>query len=82
VQNTNPYVNQPVNVVYKLYVSPNTSVLQFAEKTSPKYNDFWSQIEVVDGQHMKVEQGTYNGKPYRYVVVRKDVYPLKANYRS
>lgn len=79
VQNTNPYVNQPVNVVYKLYVSPNSSVLQFAEKISPKYNDFWSQIEVVDGQHMKVEQGTYNGKPYRYVVVRKAVlYPQKA----
>ncbi|MFP5439167.1 MAG: BatD family protein [Bacteroidia bacterium] len=79
VQNTNPYVNQPVNVVYKLYVSHDSSVLQFGEKTSPKYNDFWSQIEVVDGQHMKVQEGTYKGKPYRYVVVRKAVlYPQKA----
>ena len=79
VANTSPYVNQPVNVVYKLYVSPNSSVLNFFEKESPKYNDFWSQIEVVDGKSMKVQQGTYKGQPYRYVVLRKAVlYPQKS----
>ena len=79
ISNPNPYVNQPVNVVYKLYVSPNSSVTNFFEKESPQYNDFWSQIEVVDGQHMKVEQGTYKGEPYRFVVLRKTVlYPQKS----
>jgi hypothetical protein len=79
VTNTNPYVNQPVNVVYKLYVSPSSSVTNFFEKDSPQYNDFWSQIEVVDGQHMKVQNGTYKGAPYRYVVLRKAVlYPQKS----
>lgn len=79
VQNTSPYVNQPVNVVYKLYVSPTTSVASFMEKESPKYNDFWSQIEVVDGRQMTVQNGTYNGKPSRYVVLRKAVlYPQKS----
>ena len=79
VQNTNIYVNQPVNVVYKLYVSPNSSVASFGEKESPKYNDFWSQIEPVDPQHMKVENATYNGQPYRMVVLRRAVlYPQKS----
>jgi len=78
VSNNNPYVNQPVNVVYKLYVSNTTSVSSFFEKESPKYNDFWSQIEVVDGKHMQVQQGTYKGQPYRYVMLRKAVlYPQK-----
>ena len=79
VQNTSPYVNQPVNVVYKLYVSNGTGVSSFMEKESPKYNDFWSQIEIVDGRKMTVQNGTYNGKPARYVVLRKAVlYPQKS----
>ncbi|MXN91405.1 protein BatD [Flavobacterium sp. Sd200] len=79
IANTNPYVNQPVNVVYKLYVSTKSSVTNFFEKESPQYNDFWSQIEAIDGQNMKVEQGTYKGEPYRYVVLRKTVlYPQKS----
>ena len=73
IANTSPYVNQPVNVVYKLYVSNNSSVTNFFEKESPQYNNFWSQNELVDGQHMKVEQGTYKGEPYRYVVLRRTV---------
>lgn len=79
VANTSPYVNQPVNVVYKLYVSQNASVSNFFEKKSPQYNDFWSQIEIVDGQHMKVQMGTYKGQSYRYVTLRKAVlYPQKS----
>ena len=79
VANTSPYVNQPVNVVYKLYVSHNASVTNFFEKESPQYNDFWSQIEIIDGQHMKVEMGTYKGQSYRYVTLRKAVlYPQKS----
>lgn len=79
ISNTNPYVNQPVNVVYKLYVSQNSLVSNFWETESPQYNDFWSQIEVVTSQNMKIEQGTYKGESYRYVVLRKTVlYPQKS----
>jgi hypothetical protein len=79
IANISPYVNQPVNVVYKLYVSPNSSVTNFFEKESPQYNDFWSQIEIVDGRTMRVEEGTYKGQPYRFVVLRKAVlYPQKS----
>jgi hypothetical protein len=79
VSNTNPYVNQPVNVVYKLYVSQNSSVASFVETVSPQYNDFWSQIEVVSPQDMKIEMGNYKGESYRYIVLRKTVlYPQKS----
>jgi hypothetical protein len=79
ISNTNPYVNQPVNVVYKLYVSQNSLVSTFWETSSPQYNDFWSQIEIVDPKEMKVELGTYKGESYRYVVLRSAVlYPQKS----
>lgn len=79
ISNTSPYVNQPVNVVYKLYVSQSSSVSNVAETSSPRYNDFWSQIEVVDPRDIKVEQGTYKGEPYRYITLRKTVlYPQKS----
>lgn len=77
VSNANPYVNEPVNVVYKLYVSHNSSIRSWQEVASPKYNDFWSQS--IDIKELKIEQGKYNGEDYRYVVLRKTVlYPQKS----
>ncbi|KOS06896.1 BatD protein [Flavobacterium akiainvivens] len=79
ISNTSPYVNQPVNVVYKLYVSENSSVANAAETSSPQYNDFWSQIEVVDPKDIKIENGTYKGEAYRYITMRRTVlYPQKS----
>ncbi|UOB19476.1 BatD family protein [Abyssalbus ytuae] len=81
VSNQNPYLNQAVSIIYKLYVSPNISVSDFKPLDNPKYNDFWSQdIEV---KRWKVENGTYNGKPYRYVILKKVVvYPQKTGKLS
>jgi hypothetical protein len=77
VPNISPYVNQPVNVVYKLYVSQNAAITDFFEKKSPQYSDFWSQIEVV--RQMKVQMGIYKGQSYRYITLRKAVlYPQKS----
>lgn len=79
VNKTNPYVNEPVTVVYKLYVSPSTSVTNFIETESPKFNDFWSQTDRVEPNKIKVERGTFNGQEYRYVVLQKTVlYPQKS----
>jgi hypothetical protein len=76
ISKTNPYLNEAITVVYKLYVSPNTGVSNWREIDNPKYNSFWSQN--IDMKGMKVENGTYNGKEYRYVVLRKTVlYPQK-----
>ena len=77
VSNSNPYLNEAITVVYKLYVSPNTGVSNWREKENPRFNDFWSQnIEV---KAYKPENGKYNGEDYRYVVLKKVVlYPQKS----
>lgn len=77
ISKTNPYINEPITVVYKLYVSNTASVRNWREMASPKYNDFWSQN--IDIKKLVVENGKYNGEDYRYVVLRKTVlYPQKA----
>ena len=76
VSKPNPYLNEAISVVYKLYVSPNTGVSNFREIDNPRYNDFWSQNIEIDG--LKAQNGTFNGEDYLYVVLRKVVlYPQK-----
>ena len=76
VSTTNPYLNEPVSVVYKLYVAENTGVRNWSELDSPRYNDFWSQNIDVKGQN--VREGKYKGEDYRYAVLKKTVlYPQK-----
>lgn len=72
-----PYINEDFTVVYKLYVSEQSSVSNWREIDSPKYSDFWSQS--VDEKQFKVYNGEYKGEPYRYVILRRTVlYPLKS----
>lgn len=76
ISKTNPYLNEAITIVYKLYVSPNTGVDNWREKDNPRYNDFWSQNINIKG--LKVQNGSYKGEDYRYVVLRKTVlYPQK-----
>jgi len=81
VSTTNPYLNEPVSVIYKLYVAENTGVRNWSELDSPRYNDFWSQnIEV---KRQNVKDGKYKGENYRYVVLKKTVlYPQKTGKLS
>lgn len=77
VSKGSPYLNEAVTVVYKLYVSPNISVTNYRPLDNPKYNNFWSQ-EIPVTKHT-AQNGTYQGKPYRYVVLKRMVlYPQKA----
>jgi len=77
ISKENPYLNEPITVVYKLYVSHAVSVRNWRETSSPKFNDFWSQnIEI---KNLVVENGKYKGEDYRYVVLKKTVlYPQKS----
>ncbi len=76
VSKATPYLNEAITVVYKLYVSPAIAVDNWNEIDSPRYNDFWSQNINTQGQ--KVQNGTYNGKDYRFLILRKAVlYPQK-----
>jgi len=43
ISKTNPYINEPITVVYKLYFDTNIGIRNSRELDKPKYNDFWSQ---------------------------------------
>ncbi len=77
ISKTNPYMNEPVSVVYKLFVSPSIVVSNFRPLDNPKYNNFWSQE--IPLSRYNIEEGVYQGKPYRYVVLKRVVlYPQKS----
>lgn len=77
VSKTNPYINEPITVVYKLYFSYNIGISNWRELNKPKYNNFWSQN--IDIKELVAEEGKYDGERYRYVVLRKTVlYPQKS----
>lgn len=77
VSKSNPYINEPITVVYKLYFSYNIGISNWRELDKPKYNNFWSQN--IDIKQLVAEEGTYNGEKFRYVVLRKTVlYPQKS----
>ena len=73
----NPYINEPVTVIYKLYFEPRSTVGNFRNFKAPKYEDFWSQY--IDMKQLTAERGKFNGKDYSMVVLRKVIlYPLES----
>lgn len=76
ISKTNPYLNEPITVVYKLYFN-NIGVTGFKELAKPKYNDFWNQnIEI---QRLTTEEGTHNGQRCYFVILKKTIlYPQKS----
>ncbi|HJY14169.1 MAG TPA: BatD family protein, partial [Flavobacterium sp.] len=76
ISKTNPYLNEPITVVYKLYFN-NIGVNGFKELAKPKYNDFWNQN--IDIKQLKIEEGTYQGQRCYFVVLKKTIlYPQKS----
>ncbi|MFA9188884.1 BatD family protein [Flavobacterium sp. FBOR7N2.3] len=76
ISKTNPYLNEPITVVYKLYFSYNIGIDRWQELNKPKYNDFWSQN--IDVKQF-LEEGMFKGEKFRYVVLKKTVlYPQKS----
>lgn len=77
ISKTNPYINEPITVVYKLYFSYNIGIRNSRELDKPKYNDFWSQN--IDIKQPVAEEGMFNGKRCAVVVLKKIVlYPQKS----
>ncbi|MBG6186664.1 BatD family protein [Flavobacterium sp. CAN_S2] len=76
VSKTNPYINEPITVVYKLYFG-NIGISNVGESSKPKYNDFWSQnIEI---KQPVAEEGIFKGQNFRFIVLKKVVlYPQKS----
>ncbi|TDS12794.1 oxygen tolerance protein BatD [Maribacter caenipelagi] len=77
ISKTNPYLNEAITVIYKLYVSPDIRVSNYQPLDNPTYNNFWSQDIKVNA--LSAQNGTYKGKPYRYVILKRVVlYPQKS----
>lgn len=78
VSKSNPFLNEAITIVYKLYVSNDVSITRsWQELDIPKFQDFWSQYIKEKGEQ-QIYETTYEGKPYRYVILRKAVlYPQK-----
>ena len=66
---TNPYVNEAVGLVYKLYIPRNYGVVNYNETGQPQYNGFWAQD--INKKISGPFEGEVNGKPYIYYVLRK-----------
>lgn len=76
ISDPNPYLNEAITVVYKLYVSQRVSVSNWRELDNPVYSDFWSQN--INIRQLNIQNGEYQGEPYRYVILRKTIlYPQK-----
>lgn len=72
VSDLSPYVGESISVVYKLYVDiKQVNVQNTRETSSPSFNGFWNQN--IDVKKWVAKNGTYGGKPHRYVIVRKTV---------
>jgi len=77
ISKTNPYLNEAVTVIYKLYFSSEISVSNVNEVEMPKYSDFWSHLIPIP--KLEIKRGEYKGEAYNYVTWRKAVlYPQKA----
>jgi hypothetical protein len=72
VSNSNPYVGESISVIYKLFVNTaKVNVQNTREVESPAFNGFWKQN--IDVKNWVAENGTYDGQPHRFVVVKKVV---------
>lgn len=77
VSKPNPYLNEAVTVIYKLYVGNQIALNSLEWLTTPKYPNFWSQD--LKMQQYEIGDCNYQGKPYRCITVKKVVlYPQKA----
>ena len=76
ISNSNPYLNEAITVIYKLYFRNPIKISDAREIQSPKFRDFWSNSIKIS--QLKVESGSYKGEPFNEVLWKKTVlYPQK-----
>ena len=76
ISNSNPYLNEGITILYKLYYRNPITISDVQELESPKFSDFWNHIIKIP--KITVERGKYKNEPYNEVVWRKVVlYPQK-----
>lgn len=78
VSKTQPYLNEGISIVYKLYVGADAAISNWGFSDIPKFSNFWSHDFPI--KDFKVQYGSYQGEEdYRYVVLKRTVlYPQKS----
>jgi len=72
ISNTHPYVGESISVVYKLFVNTGkVNVKNTREVSAPSFSGFWNQS--INVEKWVARNGSYGGKPHRYVIVKKTV---------
>lgn len=70
LSSTSPYINQPVNLVYRLYVGKETGVMAIQLKNMPKFENFWNYSEEQRNAQQPKEV-LYKGKNYRMIELKR-----------
>ncbi|CAM4441919.1 BatD family protein [Flavobacterium terrigena] len=74
VNKTSAFVNEPVEVYYRIYLAPNLDV-ELNKKIATKFNNFWSQTEDIQGGW---ERSVVNNHVFKSKVFKKAIlYPQK-----
>ena len=71
ISKIDPYLNEAITVVYKLYFRDPIKISDAREIQSPKFSDFWSSSIKIP--QLKVESGSYKGESYNQVVWKKSI---------
>lgn len=81
ISKTNVYINEPIEVSYRVYLNPKFRIEKENKINFPKYNNFWSQTEDLRDNHW--EQVAVNGRIYYTKLFRRTVlYPQKTGNLS
>lgn len=76
VSKNNPYLNEPILIVYKLFFSPEINIRNLGEIDSPNFKNFWSQK--IDIPRLEIKRSSFKGKSFNYVEWKKTLlYPQK-----
>ena len=76
VSKTNPYLNEAITVIYKLYFNNQTAISNINEIKNSQYNGFWSNF--INIKQYEVKRENYKDREYNYIVWKKVVlYPQK-----
>ena len=68
VSSNHVFVNQPVTITYKMYLSARFGIAGFESIEDPRYANFWSQ-QLLD--KLQVTEVVHNGKPFRCITLKQ-----------
>lgn len=77
ISKSNPYLNEPISVEYKLLFNPKINVTNLGEIDNPEFKNFWSQNIKIP--RLEIKSTSYKGQRYNYVTWKKALlFPQKA----